>query len=184
MKKPICLLALCALLLAGCGTGSDSSSYLYAAPPVSGEWTADSSAAETPNDGHSLDADGEAAKSGEIIEIKEKMFVAQTNDVYLNTDDYLGRTIRYEGIMFSEWDEGLGRNAYYVVRYGPGCCGYDSLAGFEVTFEDGYDYPPDNSWVEATGVVDVYERNGWPIIWVKLDSLVVKAERGAETVLQ
>lgn len=67
--------------------------------------------------------------SEKVIEIKEKLFIAQTNDIYINSKDYLGKTIKYEGLINIYEDE-TGRKFYYVIRYAPGCCGYDGSAGF------------------------------------------------------
>jgi uncharacterized membrane protein YcgQ (UPF0703/DUF1980 family) len=36
---------------------------------------------------------------GKIVEIQEKMFIAQTNDIYLNPEDYIGKTIKLEGLF-------------------------------------------------------------------------------------
>jgi hypothetical protein len=74
---------------------------------------------------------------------------------------------------------------YYVFRYGPGCCGYDANAGFEVIWPDGNaEYPGENDWVEATGILESCEYDGEPYLRLSLTSLVVKAERGLETVEQ
>lgn len=174
---------LLALLLAGCGGQDASQSFIYAAPPSSSSWAPIDEIQS--GDGHSLDADGQSAKEGDIVDIREKMFIAQTNDIYMNFNDYMGKTLRYEGMLFSDWDEGLERTVYYVVRYGPGCCGYDSTAGFEVRYEpDTKSFPEDNSWVEVTGELKEYFRNGWQVLYVELSSLEIKTERGLETVLQ
>jgi uncharacterized membrane protein YcgQ (UPF0703/DUF1980 family) len=124
-----------------------------------------------------------AAKDSEVVEIREKMFIEQTNDVYLNPDEYLGRTIRLEG-MFGIIDD-VEPPCYYVYRFGPGCCGYDANAGFEVAWS-GTDnpYPGDNDWVEATGVLENYESEGESFLRLALKSLVVKTERGKERVEQ
>ncbi|MDR3279667.1 MAG: hypothetical protein LBT23_04065 [Synergistaceae bacterium] len=119
----------------------------------------------------------------EIIDIKEKMFVTQTNDVYVNPDEYMGRTIRLEGILGVIDD--VDPICYFVYRFGPGCCGYDSNAGFEVVWHnENATYPSDNDWVEATGVLESYEDEGEPFIRLSLKSLIVKAERGKERVEQ
>jgi uncharacterized membrane protein YcgQ (UPF0703/DUF1980 family) len=124
-----------------------------------------------------------SANDSEIVEIREKMFIAQTNDVYLNPDEYLGRTIRLAG-MFGVIDE-VDPPCYYVYRFGPGCCGYDANAGFEVVWKgDGVPYPEDNDWVEATGVLENYEYDGESFLRLALESLVVKADRGLERVEQ
>jgi len=121
----------------------------------------------------------------DIIEIKEKMFIAQVNDVYLNHKDYLGKTLKLEGIFIKEPNN---ENSYcYVIRYGPGCCGSDANAGFEVkwTNEKTNPYPAFNSWVEATGVLKTYEEDdNYYYLYLDLVSLNVLSKRGKETVLQ
>ncbi|MCR1900154.1 hypothetical protein NSA47_14395 [Irregularibacter muris] len=119
-------------------------------------------------------------KSSEVIEIKEKMFIAQTNDIYLNGEDYLGKTIKYEGIFdLFTWEE-TGETYYYVIRYGPGCCGTDGDAGFEVTWDG--EYPNQNDWVEAVGILETYEESGHQYLRLRLSSLKVLPTRGAEYV--
>jgi uncharacterized membrane protein YcgQ (UPF0703/DUF1980 family) len=130
-------------------------------------------------DGH----EGSASKNGdEIIEIKEKMFIAQTNDVYFNAQDYLGKTIKYEGILQKHIVPEAGATYYSVIRYGPGCCGIDANAGFEVSWER--EYPAQNDWVEAVGVLEVYDEDGYKYLRLALKSLTVLATRGAEYVRQ
>ncbi|MFT4144041.1 MAG: hypothetical protein QM644_06245 [Mobilitalea sp.] len=124
----------------------------------------------------------ETLPTGDVIEIKEKLFIAQTNDIYFNTEDYLGKTIKYEGI-FSEYEDTVTGNTYYsVIRYGPGCCGIDANAGFEVVWDK--DYPEVDDWVEVVGVLEEYEEEGQTYIHLVLSSLKVLEERGAEYVSQ
>ena len=122
----------------------------------------------------------------EIIEIREKMFATQVNDVYMNTEDYLGKTIKLEGIFKEE--QGYDRTYCFVVRYGPGgCCGMDANVGFEVAWakENTKPFPADNSWVEATGVLKSYEEDGYfQYLYLDLSSLNTLTRRGAETVKQ
>ncbi|MDR2629530.1 MAG: hypothetical protein LBC60_01250 [Spirochaetaceae bacterium] len=134
---------------------------------------------------HGVLEKGSASQSPDgIIEIKEKMFIAQTNDVYLNPEDYLGKTIKLEGLFKSE----IGyENSYcFVIRYGPGCCGYDGNAGFEVAWDNsgGRSYPEEDAWVEAVGKLQSYDENGYPYLYLSLTSLTVKEKRGAEFVSQ
>jgi uncharacterized membrane protein YcgQ (UPF0703/DUF1980 family) len=121
--------------------------------------------------------------AGKVIEIKEKMFIAQTNDVYLNPEDYLGKTLKLEG-LFKNADYGDSFR-YFVIRYGPGCCGFDSNAGFEVVWDGGEKpYPKDDDWVEAAGVLQRYEEDGFPYLYLALQSLKVMNVRGAEFLTQ
>ena len=121
----------------------------------------------------------------DLIEIKEKMFLAQVNDIYLNKEDYLGKTIKLEGIF--KMEQGKGKPYCFVVRYGPGCCGYDSNVGFEVAWnkEKGKLYPNRDSWVEAIGELKTYEEDGYnEYLYIDLASLNVKDKRGTETIKQ
>jgi len=141
-----------------------------------------------------------AAEADKVIEIKEKMFIAQTNDVYLNPDEYLGRTIKLEGLFKRE--QSVYGDYCFVLRYGPGCCGNDGNAGFEVAWEtpDGPHsggaapsaqdahpparYPAVDDWVEAAGVLKKYEEDGIQYLYLALSSLKVQDKRGAEFVTQ
>lgn len=123
-----------------------------------------------------------------IVEIGEKMFIAQTNDVYLNAEDYLGKTIKLEGLFKKEQYDGTDAAYCFVLRYGPGCCGNDGNAGFEVAWDDSYtlkpSYPNTDDWVEATGELKYYEEDGYPYLYIALSSLNVLDKRGAEYVTQ
>ena len=104
--------------------------------------------------------------------------------MYLNQDDYLGKTIKFEG-MFTKyyWDE-TDMTYYLVYRQSPGCCGADGLAGFEVVWPDEHAYPEENDWCEVVGTLETYDENDGTFLHVVLDSLTVKSERGAEFVSQ
>jgi hypothetical protein len=75
-----------------------------------------------------------------------------------------------------------------VIRYGPGCCGNDGNAGFEVAWDNqdtaGGAYPDLDAWVEASGVLRTYEEDGYPYLYLALSSLNVLDSRGAEFVTQ
>ncbi len=120
--------------------------------------------------------------SSEVITIKEKMFIAQTNEIYYNADDYLGKTISYEGIFDTYTAEDSGTVYYSVIRYGPGCCGFDANAGFEVIWDS--EYPQENDWVEVTGILEEYSEHGLKYLRLRLSSLDVLTTRGEEYVSQ
>jgi uncharacterized membrane protein YcgQ (UPF0703/DUF1980 family) len=127
-----------------------------------------------------------AAFNTGVIEIREKMFIGQTNDIYLNPDDYLGKTIKLEGMFKIEdfpWQE---KPLYYVLRYGPGCCGYDGSAGFEVLWDNSINrnYPNDDDWVEAVGILRAFDGDINNCIYIALTQLTVLQKRGAEFVTQ
>lgn len=110
--------------------------------------------------------------------IGEKFFVTQTNDIYINYRSYLGKTIVYEG-LFTESRDIWGRTSRFVIRYGPGCCGYDQNAGFEVVWDGEWPNPED--WVAVEGVLGVYEGSGtygWPHLYLYVTSMEVQSKRG------
>jgi uncharacterized membrane protein YcgQ (UPF0703/DUF1980 family) len=116
------------------------------------------------------------------VEIGERMFIAQVNDVYLNSKDYIGRTIKLEGMFKCE-------DPYnFVVRYGfGGCCGTDANVGFEVMWDETNEsqYPAVDSWVEATGVLKSYTKDSnSQYLYLDLASLNVLDTRGREFVFQ
>ena len=117
----------------------------------------------------------------EVIVIREKLFIQQCNDVYLNPNDYLGRTIRLEGIYGELPGEKNGEILSYVYRVGPGCCGYDGVAGFRVLY-GGASKPRQGAWVEATGTVELLPPNAEDVVALRLSQLKVLEKRGAEYV--
>lgn len=121
------------------------------------------------------------ANSGDVIEVREKMFIAQTNDIYLNSEDYFGKLIKYQGFFTqSYWDE-TDTSYYFVIRNGPGCCpGVDNTAGFEIVWDGGY--PQENDWCEVSGMLEEYTEDGEPYLRLRLKSLIVLDVRGAEYV--
>ncbi|QIB68808.1 hypothetical protein Ami103574_05500 [Aminipila butyrica] len=171
MKKFTSLLMVCALVaLTGCQGGTAG---------TSGSQNDTGAASDTV-------AVKTKASAGDTVEIKEKMFLAQLNDIYLNQEDYLGKTIKYEG-MFTQytWEE-KGVTYYMVYRQSPGCCGADGQAGFEVVWPEGASafYPQENDWVEAVGVLETVEEDGYTYLRLSLSSLTVLPTRGAEFVNQ
>ncbi len=180
MKDLFALLMIMALLLAGCG-GQSAGAPVQALPAQSRPSGEETITADIPETGlapaHGVTV---PAPAGDVIEISERLFIAQTNDIYLNTADYLGKTIKYEGIFKTMYWQEADETYYFVFRYGPGCCGYDGEAGFEVTWDG--EWPEENAWCEVVGVLESYELAGWTYLRLALSSLTVLEERGAEFV--
>ncbi len=205
-----CLLGGCGTVSSGriAGTGGEGASEETASEEIAseeiaseemsadGEPDTDSAANFVPNPeneiketapahGELQEEDRARLESQDTVEITEKMFVAQTNDIYYNAVDYLGKTISYEGIFGYYDDPEAGQRFYSVIRYGPGCCGIDANAGFEVRWDDSVEspeYPEQNDWVKVVGVLEEYEDMGRKFLRLRLISLTVLEERGAEFV--
>ena len=91
------------------------------------------------------------ANLSNILEITDNFFIQQTNDIFFNTEDYLGKTIKIEGLIYSYKDFIKGDLCYAVIRNTPGCCGADGLAGLDIRYNE--EYPKENTWVEVIGVI-------------------------------
>jgi uncharacterized membrane protein YcgQ (UPF0703/DUF1980 family) len=128
-------------------------------------------------------ADTGAAAGKPDIVVREKMFLAQVNDIYLNQEDYIGKTIELEGLFIKE--KYNAKEYCYVIRYGPGCCGSDGNAGFEVIWDQAEKiYPKNDDWVKASGTLATFDDEGYAMLYISLSALTVLEKRGAEFVSQ
>ena len=117
-----------------------------------------------------------------VLEIRERMFMTQVDDIYLNSNNFLGRTIKLEGIFL---EEELDRIYQFVFRYAPGgCCGTDGRVGFMVKWPEnsGKSFPANNSWVEAIGVLKSGRDSSGRYLYLELNNLYVSNNRGLEFV--
>ncbi|MBR3696852.1 MAG: hypothetical protein IKM97_01045 [Clostridia bacterium] len=109
-----------------------------------------------------------------IVEITDNFFIEQTNDLYINLNDYIGKTIKIEGLIYS-YEDSNGDICYAVVRNTPGCCGSDGLAGLDIRYDE--DYPEEDTWVEVIGLVGSDTVYGSKIPAIQVSSLTLK-EKG------
>lgn len=119
---------------------------------------------------------------GDILEIKENLFITQINDIYFNFESYKDKTIIVEGMFtyfVSYFDDA---KCPAVYRLGPGCCGNDGWGGFLLDYNG--KYPSENDWIRVTGKPYIKETNGFADLYLKVLSIEVKSERGAEFVRQ
>lgn len=178
MKKIIAILLVSISILGGCSSPNPKTD-LGDAPATNngGTQAVDTSSVEKNHGSITINQ-----TNSDVIEIKEKMFIAQINDIYLNADDYMGKTVKYEGLFDSyTWAE-KKKTYNYVIRFGPGCCGTDGNAGFEIEWDG--EYPKLNDWVEVIGVLETYEEDGYNYLRVRATSLSVLSVRGEEYVAQ
>lgn len=114
------------------------------------------------------------ADTKNMLEIGDSYFIQATNDVYVNLNTYIGKTIKVQGLIYSYKDNN-GDICYAVVRRTPGCCGADGLAGLDIRYDG--EYPEDNTWVTVIGVVDTDNVFGNKIPAIQVTSLE-KTETG------
>lgn len=103
--------------------------------------------------------------TADMITITDNFFIQQTDDVYYNMDEYIGKTIKIEGLIYPYLDS--NRNTYYaVVRNSPGCCGNDGLAGIDIRYDG--EYPEKNTWVEVIGTIEIDTVDGGRLPAIKV----------------
>ena len=117
----------------------------------------------------------------DITVIGERFFVMQIQDVFLNPNNYIGSAIRYEGMFFSEFWPPTGETFYMVVRFADDCCGGGGIIGFEVYLGDIQPFP-DDTWVEVTGIVELYNDGYGEFLRLVAVSVIEMDERGMEVV--
>jgi len=88
----------------------------------------------------------------EVYEISNRFFTQQVFSIMHNSDNFLGRTIRYEGVYMPLPCRFTGDNIYFVVQFGDDCCG-EEIVGFEVYLNEIDDIAA-FTWVEVTGVLE------------------------------
>ena len=191
MKKTTLLSILFLLILSGCSNRQHYGN-IATAPVTSGDIATQNTYPEITIPSLSRDPEDlvnpdpsthEAAISappGDTVSITEKLFVAQVNDIYYNADDYLGKTIQYEGIFHHYEDPVTGLIYFSVLRYGPGCCGIDDVVGFEVIWD--HAYPETNDWVFVQGILEEYEEGDRKYLRIALTEISVLPTRGMEFV--
>ena len=86
----------------------------------------------------------------DVIDIADPYFSEWIQEIQFNREQFLGRTIRYEGFFLSMYWE--GETIYSVLRFTQGCCG---LHGFEVYLNEIAPLP-DDTWVEVTGILEEF----------------------------
>jgi len=112
----------------------------------------------------------------EVLEIGERFFITQVENILLNAGRYMGRTIRYEGI-FTSFDWAAADETFdFVMRFMMGCCSEEPI-GFRVYLDD-IEPPPNDTWVEVTGELDRIDG----ALMLRVISMTEPAERGAELV--
>ena len=116
----------------------------------------------------------------DIIYIDERFFMTQVDHLRLNSEQYVGKEIQFEGLFL-----GLRRGEnprYVVIRRAPGCCGDDGMVGFDVV-QDGITSFPDNTWVQVTGILEELPQFNY-ILGVRATSVIEMEERGLEFVIR
>ena len=133
-------------------------------------------------DADTLEAELTQSRTGDILEIREKMFLTQIEDIFYNFDMYKDKTIMVEGMFTLFYDATGTQSIPGVYRLGPGCCGNDGWGGFLLNYEG--ELPEDDDWVKVTGTPELVIDGFYQDLYLNVISIEVLDERGAEYVSQ
>ena len=123
-----------------------------------------------------------ADDSSDMLVIDEQFFVMRMLDIVFSPHEFLGQTIRYEGIFRAIDIPDVGE-LHQVYRYTEGCCGPDGIVGLQVWLENTDIEPfPNGTWVQVTGVLEEFEHQGRMFLRLDTISLIELSERGEEFV--
>ncbi len=183
MKKKL-LFALCIFLIlfVGCGQQPNSSKSING---LRADLQEQAQTAKSPSDLKdnskiiSSTSPSKMQDNANVVEIKEKMFIQQCDDIYMNSNDYKDKIIKLEG-MYQEYTD--ASETYHIIyRKSPGCCGNDGEVGFQFTYNG--EMPKPNDWIKVAGTIEVVKNsNGYEDIILHVTKLEVSDERGAEFV--
>jgi len=114
--------------------------------------------------------------------LTDRFFISQFQNISLNPNDFIGRTIRYDGIFMPvQWQDDA---IYFVARFSDDdCCGgVGGIIGFEVYLNDIEPVGRD-TWVEITGILEeAYDSDFGSFMRLNAVSMVELDEPGQEFV--
>lgn len=121
--------------------------------------------------------------SDDYIKITENLYVHWINDIYTNTDEYIGKTIEIEGMYSMVPDFEVHEDKYYIFRIGPGCCANDgSMCGFEFRGKAPMNYK-EQQWLRVKGTLKTYEQGSFTYLYLA-DCKVEKLKKPQKSIVE
>jgi len=115
------------------------------------------------------------AYENEVHKISNQFFTQEMMAIMFDSDNFLGRTINYEGVFMSAFCDIVEGTFYYVAQFGDDCCGED-VVGFELYLDKFSEVTP-FTWVEVTGVLEEHNIVGvGDVLRLNVISIVEVAE--------
>ena len=96
------------------------------------------------------------------------MVQAEVNNIYTNSSDYIGKTIKVTGPYYSQYWQETGLTYHYVmIVEGDACC----RLGLE--FKIAGNFPQQDTMIEVTGVLGKYTELKSTFIYISADSMTI-----------
>lgn len=117
-----------------------------------------------------------ASQSTTDIVMQDNQYISQINDIWLNTEEYLGKTIEIEGFPMTN-------GTYtFVGRYGPGCCVGDGYAYMEYEYDEELDLTDEKDWIKVIGTIRQGQDEYGPYIYIEATNVEKLEIRGLDRV--
>ncbi|MCL1956146.1 MAG: hypothetical protein FWF63_02385 [Fibromonadales bacterium] len=84
--------------------------------------------------------------------LKDRLFVQQVRDIYLNPQTYGDKIVQIEG-FFEKYMDDDNHEHYEIFRKTAGCCGDDGRAGFEFVYKKERLNFRQNEWIMVEAIV-------------------------------
>jgi len=107
--------------------------------------------------------------------LKDRLFVQQVQDIYLNPRNYTDKIVQIEG-FFEKYIDGNKQERYEVFRKTAGCCGDDGRAGFEFVYKEKLKFKM-YEWILVEALVKESSENGEDFVYLEAIS-VTKKDKG------
>jgi len=110
----------------------------------------------------------------DLTVLSETVLSAELMHIILNSDDYVGKTIRVRGTYYSLFHEASGEFYHYVItKQGDECCqeGLEFVWNGDHTFPD--DYPEMGTPIELYGVFSRYQGEGIRFFYLAVDDISI-----------
>lgn len=121
--------------------------------------------------------------SDEVIKVMEPVYLDYVQEIHLNQDEYMGKTIEIEGMFTAKYDEIENKTFYYVYRLSDNIHYHDDekeieevMSGFKFTYDKVM--PKEKEWIKVIGVLEKEDND----IIIKATSITTMQERGLEKV--
>ncbi len=115
-------------------------------------------------------------KNSNIL-IKDETFITQLDDIFINLDEYIGKTLKIQGIVKVIDDSNFSITRLYDMDHGDHTD--EVFVGIDANYSG--NIPSHDTWVEASGVIDKQLKNGEEKPVLKIQT-ISKIEAGLEKV--
>ena len=110
----------------------------------------------------------------DLTVLSSTMVFAEVNNIMVNPDDYMGKTIKMNGVYASSYGVDAEVSYHFVViQDAAGCCpqGLEFIWNGEHRYPE--DYPENMTEIEVVGIYDSYDEYGKTYYYLAVEDIAV-----------